>query len=499
MPKTEGGVKTAALYARFSCSKQREASIDDQLRVCREWCAREGYGVVAEYSDYAISGKTDDRPEFQRMMANAGESDIVLVYMMDRFSRDEYDAPIYKRQLKRAGVEVVSAMEALPDGPERILVEKIYEGLAAVESEKISIRTKRGMRGNALKCMTNGVRVFGYVEGADGRYAVSESDAAFVREAFARRESREAIKTIADDFALRGVRSAQGRPCSYNMIRSMLANERYTGVYVFGDVRVEGGMPAIIGRELFDAVQGVRASKVRAEEDWGEFKLSGRATCAGCGRDLAGVSGYGRAGVKYEYYACKRGGCIKPVRRDWIEGEVAKSLREMLADDDVARRIARIVAQTSAEGSATARRNAQKALREAESGLSRILDAIEAGVSLDGMKERVERLQKQKDRAKLDLMKLDAGKIDEELFVRFLQHGATLTDDKLLDVFVYRAEVSTEDVIVTLNFDIEKGEPAQFSIERVRPDLVWLPIGSQGRTSVAAIGQVVMVKIGRAA
>ena len=171
-------LKTAVIYARFSCSKQREASIEDQLRVCRQWCAREGYGIVGEYCDYAISGKTDERPEFQRMIANAGESNIVLVYMMDRFSRDEYDAPIYKRQLKKVGVEVYSAMEALPDGPERILVEKIYEGLAAVESEKISVRTKRGMEGNALKCMANGVHVFGYDINDAGQYEINEEQAA---------------------------------------------------------------------------------------------------------------------------------------------------------------------------------------------------------------------------------------------------------------------------------------------------------------------------------
>ena len=112
--------KKAVIYARFSCNRQREASIEDQLRVCREWCAREGYAIVGEYSDYAMSGRSDDRPQFQKMIANAGESDIVLVYMMDRFSRDEYDAPAYKHELRKKGVEVVSAMEAMPDGPERI-------------------------------------------------------------------------------------------------------------------------------------------------------------------------------------------------------------------------------------------------------------------------------------------------------------------------------------------------------------------------------------------
>ena len=124
-----------------------------------------------------MSGRSDNRPQFQEMIANAGESDIVLVYMMDRFSRSEYDAPIYKKELAKHGVEVVSAMEALPDGPEKILIEKIYEGLAAVESAKTSIRVKRGMGGNALKCLTNGVRIYGYRTAEDGRFEI-DPDAA---------------------------------------------------------------------------------------------------------------------------------------------------------------------------------------------------------------------------------------------------------------------------------------------------------------------------------
>ena len=75
----------AVIYARYSCSKQREASIEDQLRVCRAWCLKEGYDIVAEYCDRAASGRSDARPEFQRMVENAGESDVVVVYMMDRY------------------------------------------------------------------------------------------------------------------------------------------------------------------------------------------------------------------------------------------------------------------------------------------------------------------------------------------------------------------------------------------------------------------------------
>lgn len=176
---------------------------DDQLRICRQWCQREKYAIVAEYCDYAISGRTDDRPEFQRMVANAGESDIVLVYMMDRFSRGEYDAPIYKRELAQHGVKLVSALEQIPDSPEGIIYEKLLEGLAACESKKTAIRTRRGMEGNALKCKTNGVRVYGYGRNDDDEYVVNEDEAAIVREAFRRSCDHEPVDSIASDFARR--------------------------------------------------------------------------------------------------------------------------------------------------------------------------------------------------------------------------------------------------------------------------------------------------------
>ena len=66
-------------------------------------------------------------------------------HMMDRFSRDAFDAPIYKRELAKHGVRLVSALEAIPDSPEGIIYEKLLEGIAACESAKTSVRTKRGM------------------------------------------------------------------------------------------------------------------------------------------------------------------------------------------------------------------------------------------------------------------------------------------------------------------------------------------------------------------
>lgn len=56
----------AVIYARYSSHSQQEQSIEGQLRDCYAYAQREGLHVVGEYIDRAISGKTDDRPDFQK-------------------------------------------------------------------------------------------------------------------------------------------------------------------------------------------------------------------------------------------------------------------------------------------------------------------------------------------------------------------------------------------------------------------------------------------------
>ena len=82
-----------AIYARNSSDNQRDASISDQLRVCREFAARQGWTVVLEFTDHAISGATLLRSGFQALMRDAlnGRFDIVLAEALDRFSRDQED------------------------------------------------------------------------------------------------------------------------------------------------------------------------------------------------------------------------------------------------------------------------------------------------------------------------------------------------------------------------------------------------------------------------
>lgn len=123
-------MKTAVIYARYSSDSQSEQSIEGQLRVCNEYAKTHDITVVNTYIDRAMTGTNDNRPDFQRMIkdSNRRNWNFVLVYKLDRFSRNKYETAIHKKTLKDNGVKVLSAMENIPDTPEGIILESLLEG-----------------------------------------------------------------------------------------------------------------------------------------------------------------------------------------------------------------------------------------------------------------------------------------------------------------------------------------------------------------------------------
>jgi len=117
----------AVIYARFSSHSQNEQSIEGQLKACYEFAQREGYIVIGEYIDRALSGKTDNRPQFQKMIADSAKRhfEIIIVYQLDRFSRNRYDSATNKAKLKKNGVRVLSARENITDDASGVLIEGV--------------------------------------------------------------------------------------------------------------------------------------------------------------------------------------------------------------------------------------------------------------------------------------------------------------------------------------------------------------------------------------
>ncbi len=124
-------MRTGVIYARYSCEQQMEQSIEGQLRVCEEYAQRNDIIILDTYIDRAMSGTNYNRLDFQRMIKDSAKRqfEIVLVYKLDRFSRNKYETAIHKKTLRDNGVKVLSAMENIPDTPEGIILESLLEGM----------------------------------------------------------------------------------------------------------------------------------------------------------------------------------------------------------------------------------------------------------------------------------------------------------------------------------------------------------------------------------
>ena len=123
-------MKAAVIYARYSSERQTEQIIEGQLRVCNDYAERNDLKIVGTYIDRAMTGKNDNRKDFQRMLRDCSkhEWEIVLVYKLDRFSRNKYEMAMHRKTLRDNGVRLVSAMANIPDSPEGIIVESLLEG-----------------------------------------------------------------------------------------------------------------------------------------------------------------------------------------------------------------------------------------------------------------------------------------------------------------------------------------------------------------------------------
>ena len=456
---------TAVLYARYSSDKQREASIDDQLRVCREYCAREGIEVLKAYADYALSGKTDQRPQFRQMIANAPESDFVVVYMFDRFSRDRYDSATYKKMLRECGVRVVSATEKVEDTPEGGLQEGLLEILGEYYVADLARKVRRGMEGNALKARDNGYKIFGYdTDPETRRYVVNDAEAAVVREVFARYLKGDGIYEIAQSLAARGWTTSTGSPVNYNWASRVLKRRAYTGLYSWGGIEVEGGMPVIVDAETFARAQAMPKRKPREREEWSRFRLSGKLFCGLCGEPMHGSGGTGKSGRRYYYYMCKeRGSCRLRVRRELVEDALADAVLRVASDESRMRLVARRIVEAYEEGS-----DARAELESCEARIAalererhNLTEAARKGFVNEETVARNDEIASQlrslHDRRGILLGESEG--FDEDEIVEFFAHGFDRSDeDFIFGSFVNRVYLYPDCMVAVFNFRDEVGD-----------------------------------------
>ena len=266
--------------------------------------------VVGTYIDRALSAKTANRPEFQRMIKDSAKElfEIVLVWKLDRFSRDRYDSAHYKRILKKNGVKVVSVKENISDGPDGIILESTLEGYTEYYSAELSQKIRRGQKENALKGKNNGGGTpLGYAVGPDDVLAIDPLTAPLVKEIFTRYDAGENISTITASLNERGLKTSKGKAFKIGGVSLMLKNRKYIGEYRYGGTIIPKGIPAIIVEDLFERVQQRMALNKKAPAKGKaakEYLLTTKLFCGTCGRLMVGESGKSRTGVMYHYYKC---------------------------------------------------------------------------------------------------------------------------------------------------------------------------------------------------
>ena len=400
----------AVLYCRYSSHAQREVSIDQQIAACRAFADRLGISVQKVYEDHALSGTSDRRPAFQRMINEAAELDYqyVIVYSLDRFARDRYDSAVYKRQLRQHGKKVISATENITDDPSGGLLEAMLEALAEYYSRELAQKIRRGMEDNASRCMVTGSIPFGYKKGEDGRYEIDEAQAEIVREIYTRVLAGDRLIWIAEDLNRRGYRTKKGAKWNRSSFNRILSNERYAGVYIYQDKRIEGGIPQIIDRATFDAVQHAVATKPnprgggpkpRRQSD-GLYLLTGRLFCGECESPLVGISGTSKTKALHHYYVCKGhragSGCgLKPLRRDKIENAVASAIKEKVLTVANIELIADMTVKAMEEGlqEKAPVEDLKAELQAVEKGIANIVKAIEGGTASQALMDRLDILE----------------------------------------------------------------------------------------------------------
>lgn len=354
--------QTAVAYARFSSANQREESIDAQMRAIREYCKKENIELLAEFKDEAMTGKTDNREDFQKMMNLLLKghviADFVLVHKFNRLFRNKYDSALYKKKLKDVGVKVVSVTQKIDDTPEGELLEGFLESIDQYYSANLAAEVRKGLRENALKGKHAGGQVlFGFSLDKDGYYVPNEN-AKIVKRIFEEYASGVPKTEICERLNAEGYRNQRGNKFNTRTIYDLLRNPKYIGIYIYTidkkeTIRLEDVIQnPPIDRHLWEKVQklcqegSLKARKRNKKQR--RYLLTGKTFCELCGCPISGGGSKRSAGNNelYYYYKCVgkskyRNGCKSTsLNKDWFEPRVLQTIMNTIFDKDYVHKIA---------------------------------------------------------------------------------------------------------------------------------------------------------------
>lgn len=462
----------AVIYARYSSERQTEQSIEGQLRECYEFAKAEGITIIGEYIDRAISGTTDHRPDFQRMIADSksGDFSAVIVYKLDRFARNRYDSAIYKAKLKANGVKVLSAKERITDSPEGIILEGLLEAMNEYYSADLSQKIKRGMRENVLKGKTTGGNVaLGYRIGADKRLEIDETGAALVRHIFAEYDSGKTFAEISNTLNAAGHLTSRGKPFKGSTLSRILANRKYIGEYQVEGITERSECPAIVDKALFERVQKrlqEHLQKYRHRSPHHTYLLTGLLTCSQCGKSMSGTSGTSKTGDRYYYYVCPEK-CHGRIPAEPLEQTITDTLTQFLTEQNC-----KEIAQKAYELYEAERQSnpelaaAKKELQATEKQLQNAVNAVLSGFSSETLKGIMQDLERRKATLEREMHRLShqMPKFEQAHFTYFMQQFRQFQHSegdrrKLLETLVNRVVLYPEQIAILINLTDQTKTP----------------------------------------
>lgn len=480
----------AAVYARYSDgSHQTDQSIEGQLAEARKYAQSHGLTIIREYCDRRISGRSDDRAEFQKMLRDSakGEWTALVVWKNDRIGRNRYELAVNKHTLRKNGVTIFYVAEQIPDTPEGVILEATLEAMAEYYSLQLSTNVRRGLRESVKKGKLIGPLPYGYKTDADKQIYADPGQAAIVQRIFREYAGGKALKEIIDDLTAEGHRSGTGKPFTINQVTAMLKNRKYIGEYAIKG-EIMGSIPAIVERELFDQVQEMLVRNRRApKKEWTkvEYLLTGKLFCGHCESPMVGVSGTGRRGTVYHYYDCmghRRRACSKkPVRKEWIEQQVMDQIRRILLDDALLEKIADNAFELYESDRDTSYEDGlRRQLSEVEKGIRNIVQAVEAGMISASLTDRMNDLEIQRRELKETLAAARLSSdipITRDMILFFLTRFRDMDPEdpearrRLVETFVNAIYLWDDKITMTFNYS---GDTRRVTLQDIESGFVSL-------------------------
>lgn len=461
-------MKTAVIYARYSSDSQTEQSIEGQVRVCKEYAERNDILILDQYIDRAMTGTNDNRPDFQRMIKDSSNKkwDYVLVYKLDRFSRNKYETTIHKHTLSLNGVKVLSAMENIPDSPEGIILESLLEGMNQYYSAELAQKVKRGMNETRQKGnFTGGTIIYGYkVE--NHKVKINEEEAEVVRYIFKQYSLGVYVKDIIKALNEKQIYH-RNKPFAKNTIYNMLKNEKYSGIYRFRSEVFENMYPAIINHNIYDKVRRkIELNKYGKRSINVTYLLKQKLTCGYCGKSINAECGTTKKGKRIYYYKClgrkHNLGCKKEsIRKEELEEFIIDILIKKLKNKEFIQSMVDSVYNLQ-ENLLNNNIKLQMILKEKEQkqkSIDNIVKAIENGIISTSTNNRLNELENELEILNKQILIEESNKttkIEKETIFKYYVDALKLNPQMLINYLIKQIVIYDDKIKIEFNTPIKE-------------------------------------------